>query len=91
MKKETLQTVTTSYSNSIDALNDLLNSGQIAEINSSLSHLANGVVYSFVEITCNDGVQYGLQSYGNEALKLNRIALEEQLKRTNSDSCSISE
>jgi hypothetical protein len=28
----------------------------------------------FVEVTCSDGVQYGLQAYGKEALELNRIA-----------------
>ena len=78
MKKETLQaTSTTSYSSSIDALNDLRNSGQIAEINSSLSHLANGVAYSFVEVTCRDESQYGLQAYGNEALELHRAAFQE--------------
>jgi hypothetical protein len=80
VKKETLQTMPTSYSNSIDAFNDLRNSGQIAEINSSLSHLANGVAYSFVEVTCRDGTQYGLQAYGNEALDLHRAAFQELLK-----------
>jgi len=83
VKKETLQaTSTTSYSSSIDALNDLRNSGQIAEINSSLSHLANGVMYSFVEVTCKDGTQCGLQAYGNEALELHRAAFQELLKIT---------
>jgi hypothetical protein len=82
LKKETLQTTSTSYSSSIDAFNDLRNSGQIAEINSSLSHLANGVAYSFVEVTCSDGTQCGLQAYGNEALELHRAAFQEQLKIT---------
>jgi hypothetical protein len=77
MKKETLQTMPTSYSSSVDALNDLRNSGQIAEINLSLSYLANGVAYSFVEVTCRDGSQYGLQAYGNEALELHRAAFQE--------------
>jgi hypothetical protein len=83
LKKETLQAKsTTGYGSSIDALNDLRNSGQIAEINSSLSHLANGVAYSFVEVTCSDGTQCGLQAYGNEALELHRAAFQEQLKIT---------
>jgi hypothetical protein len=83
LKKETLHaTSTTSYSSSIDALNDLRNSGQITEINSSLSHLANGVSYSFVEVTCKDGTQCGLQAYGNEALELHRAAFQELLKIT---------
>jgi hypothetical protein len=61
------------YGSSIDALNDLKNSCQITDITMSLLHLANGIEYSFVEVTC-DGTQYGLQAYGNEALELNRVA-----------------
>ena len=64
------------YDSSIDALHDLLSSYQITEISTSLSHLTNGIEYSFVEITCIDGIQYGLQAYGQEALELNRVALE---------------
>jgi hypothetical protein len=64
------------YDSSIDALHDLLSSHQIIEISTSLSHLTNGIEYSFVEITCVDGIQYGLQAYGQEALELNRVALE---------------
>jgi hypothetical protein len=83
LKKETLEAKsTTGYGSSIDALNDLRNSGQIAEINSSLSHLANGVAYSFVEVTCSDGTQCGLQAYGNEALELHRAAFQEHLRIT---------
>ena len=71
-----LQAMSTSYGSSIDALNDLRTSGQITEITASLSHLTNGIEYSFVEVTCNDGIQYGLQAYGNEALELNRLAFQ---------------
>ncbi|MGB8084807.1 MAG: hypothetical protein WCF07_00785 [Nitrososphaeraceae archaeon] len=53
-----------------------LSSCHITEISASLSHLSNGIEYSFVEITCDDGIQYGLQAYGKEALELNRIAHE---------------
>ena len=62
------------YGSSIDAPNDLKNSCQITDITTSLLHLANGTEYSFVEVTCSDGTQYGLQAYGNEALELNRVA-----------------
>jgi hypothetical protein len=64
------------YDSSIDALHELLSLYQITEISTSLSHLTNGIEYSFVEITCVDGIQYGLQAYGQEALELNRVALE---------------
>jgi hypothetical protein len=72
--------MSTGYASSIDALYDLLRSCHITEISASLSHLSNGVEYSFVEITCDDGVQYGLQAYGKEALELNRVALENTSK-----------
>ena len=76
MDQKTLSTVSTEYASSIEALGDLLSSCHITEISASLSHLSNGVEYSFVEITCDDGIQYGLQAYGKEALELNRIARE---------------
>jgi hypothetical protein len=66
------------YGSSIDALDDLQKSCQITGISPSLSHLANGIEYSFVEVTCSDGIQYGLQAYGNEALELNRVASQTQ-------------
>jgi hypothetical protein len=69
------------YDSSIDALHDLLSSCQITEISTSLSYLINGIEYSFVEITCSDGIQYGLQAYGQEALELNRVALENLPKK----------
>jgi hypothetical protein len=67
--------MSTGYGSSIEALHDLLSSNQITEISTSMSRLANGIEYSFVEVTCSDGVQYGLQAYGKEALELNRIAI----------------
>ena len=76
LDQKTTTTVSTGYASSIEALHDLLSSCHITEISASLSHLSNGVEYSFVEITCDDGVQYGLQAYGKEALELNRIARE---------------
>jgi hypothetical protein len=72
--------MSTGYDSSIDALRDLLSSQQITDITANLSHLTNGIEYSFVEVTCNDGVQYGLQAYGKEALELNRVALQELVK-----------
>ena len=70
----------TTYSNSIEALRDLISLYSITEITTNLSHLPNGVEFSFVEVTCNDGMQYGLQAYGKEAIELNRIAYQEILK-----------
>jgi hypothetical protein len=66
--------ISKTYSNSIEALYDLLNSYNIVHISTYLSHLANGVEYSFVEVTCDNGTQYGIQAYAKEALELNRVA-----------------
>jgi hypothetical protein len=76
LNQEQVPTESVIYDSSIDALHDLLRSYQITEISTSLSHLTNGIEYSFVEITCSDGIQYGVQAYGQEALELNRVALE---------------
>jgi hypothetical protein len=63
--------MSTQYGSSIEALDDLLTSNHVT---TSLSHLTNGIEYSFVEVTCSDGLQYGLQAYGNEAIELNKLA-----------------
>ena len=70
------------YGNSLEALEDLLSSSQITDISTSLSHLTNGIEYSFVEVTCSDGVQYGLQAFGNVARELNRKATKKQEELT---------
>jgi hypothetical protein len=66
----------TGYGSSIEALHDLQSSNDITDITTSLAVLQNGIEYSFVEVTCSDGIQYGLQPYGNEALALNKAAHE---------------
>jgi hypothetical protein len=66
----------TGYGSSIEALRDLQSLNEITDITTSLGVLQNGIKYSFVEVTCSDGVQYGLQAYGNEALALNKAAHE---------------
>ena len=81
LNQEKVPTGSAMYDSSIDALHDLLSSCQITEISTNLSHLTNGIEYSFVEITCIDGIQYGLQAYGQEALELNRVALENISKK----------
>jgi hypothetical protein len=62
------------YDNSIEALDCLLATSHVTNISTSFSYLTDGMEYSFVEVTCNDGSQYGLQAYGNEAFELNRLA-----------------
>jgi hypothetical protein len=73
----------TSYECSVDALRDLLSAEdvsshkcKVSKVCKNISHLLNGVDYSFVEVTCDDGMQYGLQAYGDEATTLHKEALQ---------------
>ena len=76
LEKEILSDMPTGYGSSIEALRDLSRLNNITKISTSLTVLENGLKYSFVEVTCSDGIQYGLQAYGNEALDLNKVAQE---------------
>jgi hypothetical protein len=40
---------------------------QITKASKNISYAKNGIQYFFVEVTCSDGTQYGLQAYGEEA------------------------
>jgi hypothetical protein len=40
-----------------------------------VSHLENGIEYCLVEVTCDDGEQYGIQAFGREAVQLHEEAL----------------
>jgi hypothetical protein len=44
--------------------------GRITRYPERLRILDNGVEHYFVEVTCVDGLQYGLQAYGQEAIAL---------------------
>ena len=76
LEKDILLDMPNGYGSSIEALRDLRSSNNITKISTSLTVLENGIKYSFVEVTCSDGIKYGLQAYGNEALELNKVAQE---------------
>ncbi len=74
----------TSYQDSIHALTDLIpsesnesssRSCRITKLSHSVSHLENGIEYCLVEVTCDDGEQYGIQAFGREAVQLHEEAL----------------
>ena len=44
--------------------------GKITRYPESLRTLDNGVEHYFVEVTSKEGIQYGLQAYGIEAIEL---------------------
>jgi hypothetical protein len=76
LEKEILSDMPTGYGSSIEALRDLRSSNNITKMSTNLIVLENGIKYSSVEVTRSDGIQYGLQAYGNEALGLNKVAQE---------------
>ena len=44
--------------------------GKITRYPENLRKFDNGVEHYFVEVTCSDGIQYGLQAFGEEAISL---------------------
>jgi hypothetical protein len=47
---------------------------QITKTSKDVSYMKNGMEYFFVEVTCSDGTQYGLQAFGEEASELYKEA-----------------
>lgn len=74
----------TCYKSSIDALQQLLRlgtpGGKIRDkisnnvVNCQITKTSKDIQYFFVEVTCSDGIQYGLQAYGEEANDLYKEA-----------------
>jgi hypothetical protein len=73
------------YTNSISALQQLLFSGppnaegddsqknvhcHITKKSQNICHVINGIEYCSVEVTCDNGSQYGIQAFGDEAIEL---------------------
>jgi hypothetical protein len=50
--------------------------GQITKCSRKVETMTNGIEYYFIEVTRNDGNQYGIQAYGEEA-----FALHEETRR----------
>jgi hypothetical protein len=44
--------------------------GKITRYPQRLRILDNGVEHYFAEVTCDDGIQFGLQAYGEDAIAL---------------------
>jgi hypothetical protein len=70
------------YRSAVDALQDLIRtksdgskvSCRVSRISRQNTRLINGIEYCSVQVSCTDGVQYGLEAYGQEALDLHREA-----------------
>ena len=44
--------------------------GHITKWSRCIEIMNNGIEYYFVEVTCKDGIQYGIQAFGEEAIAL---------------------
>jgi hypothetical protein len=75
----------TSYQDSVHALRELIRSESdegssrachITKLSHNVSRLKNGIEYCLVEVTCDDGEQYGIQAFGEEAIQLHKEALK---------------
>jgi hypothetical protein len=77
------------YQSSINALRELLESEDkgsyyhsasssthchITKRPRELSFTKDGEEYCFVQVSCGDGVQYGIQAFGDEAIELHKEA-----------------
>ena len=49
--------------------------GRITKIPSGLSVLSNGLPYYYVEVTGDNGSQFGIPAFGDEAIRLHNEAL----------------
>ena len=57
-----------------DKVENSLAGCRITKTSNEISYMRNGIEYCFVEVTCSNGTQYGLQAYGEEANQLYKEA-----------------
>ncbi len=77
------------YASAAEALSKLLSGeeegeGLVCEITSmprSMRLIGNGIKYFSVQVTCSNGVQYGIPAYGDEAEELYSLATETEQRR----------
>lgn len=67
------------YASAAEALGKLLSgeegvSCEITSMPPKIRHIANGIKYFSVQVTCSDGTQYGIPAYGAEAEELFLVA-----------------
>lgn len=50
--------------------------GEITKWSPDIEIMNNRIEYYFVEVTCKDGIQYGIQAYGEEAIVLHNETMK---------------
>jgi hypothetical protein len=50
--------------------------GRITKYSDTIAKMNNGIEYYYVEVTSKDGIQYGIQAFGEEAIALYNITMK---------------
>ncbi len=50
--------------------------GRITRWSPNVQSMNNGIEYYVVEVTCIDGIQYGIQAFGQEAITLHEETMK---------------
>ncbi len=50
--------------------------GRITRWSPHVQNMNNGIEYYIVEVTCIDGIQYGIQAFGQEAITLHEETMK---------------
>ncbi|MCI0562967.1 MAG: hypothetical protein MN733_31200 [Nitrososphaera sp.] len=81
----------TMYNGAVDAFEEVMSGREdgslgsvcrIKRISKDNTRLENGIEYCFVEIACGNGIQYGIEAFGEEALEIRRRASKISSYRT---------
>lgn len=59
--------------------------GRITKHSGTITKMKNGIEYYCVEVTSKDGIQYGIQVFGGEAIALHNITMKIIQDTTNMD------
>lgn len=59
--------------------------GRITKYSDTITKMNNGIEYYCVEVTSKDGIQYGIQAFGEEAIALYKNTMKIIQDTTNMD------
>ena len=64
-------------------------SGRITRYSDTITKMNNGIEYYCVEVTSKDGIQYGIQVFGEEAIALYNVTMKIIQDTTNMDNHGV--
>ena len=64
-------------------------SGRITRYSDTITKMNNGIEYDCVEVTSKDGIQYGIQVFGEEAIALYNVTMKIIQDTTNMDNHGV--